>query len=293
MDAFKVMLDGGYFWFQGVNQQPYSNPLTPALFALSVFGILALFLAAKRDKGTAVVRNRTYTVAVLLLVLALLIAVGLALTSAVGWLGMALMLATLFLTIVGGAILTWATIQGRITVAAAGWVFLAAMALAGPLWWFGGAGRPDTRAPGAFLGLWPIDGAGILFWVCAAGLLIVLGADPQPATFQRPTVAAMAMIGLLVVQSTITVSGLWSTHLLLALPLPQMVIAAFAVLSVRAIAGRLSANWQASRLKWMKILPATLLLSTIVIGDVAVDGLYHRDLSVAGVRPLSPMRFIR
>ncbi len=115
------------------------------------------------------------------------------------------------------------------SVAPAGWVLLAIMAIAGALWWFGGAGRPEGPAPGAFLGLWPIDSAGIIFLLSGAGLLIVLGVDKDPVRHQRATVAALSLIGLLVVQSTVTVSGLWSTHLVIVLPLPQIIIAAFAI----------------------------------------------------------------
>ncbi|HEX8229201.1 MAG TPA: glycosyltransferase family 39 protein, partial [Chloroflexia bacterium] len=43
-DSLKVVLDGGYFWFQGLAASTYSNPFTPAVFALSALGLMALAL---------------------------------------------------------------------------------------------------------------------------------------------------------------------------------------------------------------------------------------------------------
>ena len=59
--------------------------------------------------------------------------------------------------------------------------------------------------------------------------MVVLGFDRHPVAGQRVVVAVLAFIGLVVAQSAVTLSGLWATHLLLLLPLPQIVIAAFLV----------------------------------------------------------------
>ena len=54
---------------------------------------------------------------------------------------------------------------------------------------------------------------------------------------QRTTAAALTLIGLVVAQSAVTVSGLWSTHLIVILPLPLIAIAAFAAMLDNRLAG--------------------------------------------------------
>jgi hypothetical protein len=132
------------------------------------------------------------------------------------------------------------------------------------------------------LGLWPVDGAGILFWVAGLALVVLLGSDRLLSRFGRTAVAAVSLIGLLVAQSTITVSGLWSTHLLLVLPLPQITIAAFAVALCRAIALRLERQENAAWRTALSALPAILIIGPLVTLDLAVDYSYHRDLTKTG-----------
>ncbi len=282
VDAFKVMLDGGYFWFQGVGQQPHANPFPPAVFALSALGLLAMFVFTKRQKDEPQNSLKRYLWADYSLGAALILSIMLAFTSVSSLSGTFLMVITLLLTLGGASSLVWGTLRKHLSIQDTGRALLGTMALSGALWWFSGGGRPDTRAPGAFLGLWPIDAAGILFWVTGAALMIILGADKKPIRFQRPTVAALSIIGLLVAQSTVTVSGLWSTHLLLALPLPQMVIAGFAVAGTRDLSSWLAAKRERMLLSWTRFAPAVLLLGVVLFGDVAVDGLYHHDLALTG-----------
>jgi hypothetical protein len=72
VDAFKVLLDGGYFWFQGWKGQPHANPLVPSLFALSAIGLLALVLIRR---GKPLVRlTRLSQVSIIALVSALALA---------------------------------------------------------------------------------------------------------------------------------------------------------------------------------------------------------------------------
>src|SRR5205814_430484 len=99
----------------------------------------------------------------------------------------------------GGAAALWlaiAAIRDETTVPLAGWVLLVAGGTAGAIWWFAGSGRPDGPDPAGIRGLWPVDGAGIIFWVSAAALVLVLGLDSQPVAYQRAVVAALGIIGL-------------------------------------------------------------------------------------------------
>jgi hypothetical protein len=281
-DAFKVLLDGGYFWFQGVNQQPHANPVTPAIFALAAIGMLALTLVTRSGHNSPNPLSLRVRLPTAMLIGALTVSLLLSITSPSGGAATLLHISALALTIAGVVSLVWATIRGKASTATAGWVLLTIITVSGVLWWFGGANRPEGKAPGAFLGLWPIDAAGILFWLSCAGLLVLLSADKQPVPYQRATVATLALIGLLVVQSTVTVSGLWSTHLLIALPLPQMVIAAFAVQLTRSVRRWLLLSWESKSLRWLSAIPATLLLMAVVIGDVVVDATYHHDLAMTG-----------
>jgi hypothetical protein len=159
-------------------------------------------------------------------------------------------------------------------------LLLAVAALSGALWWLGGSGRPEGLAPGALLGLWPIDGAGALFWISAAALIVVLGIDPHPAPFQRCTVAALAIIGLVLGQSVITVSGLWSTHLLVLLPLPQILIAVFALRLGSVLATRTRQKWAIAA----GTAPAVLLVGGLIIFDLLVAYSYHHDMARTGGR---------
>jgi hypothetical protein len=281
-DAFKVLLDGGYFWFQGVNQQPHSNPITPAIFVVAAIGLLALTLAAKSRYDTPRLRLRGEPMHSASIVLALALSILLAVASPNGGVAALFIVITLVLTVVGVVGFVWLTIRDKASTATAGWVLLTTTTLSGALWWSGGAGRPEGKAPGAFLGLWPIDAAGILFWASLAGLLVLLALDKQPAPYQRATVAMLALIGLLVVQSTVTVSGLWSTHLLIALPLPQMVIATFAVQLTRTVKSWYFLRRDSKVLRLLSAVPATALLVAVLTGDVVVDGTYHHDLAMTG-----------
>jgi hypothetical protein len=122
---------------------------------------------------------------------------------------------------------------------------------------------------------------GVLFWAGGAGLMVLLGWDPSPARGQRATVAALALIGLLVAQSTVTVSGLWSTHLVIVMPLPQIVMGAFAVELTREVAARFSRGGAGHRrAAWA--LPAVLLFVPAILLEVAVTYSYHRDLERTG-----------
>ncbi|HKP54204.1 MAG TPA: glycosyltransferase family 39 protein [Chloroflexia bacterium] len=282
VDAFKVLLDGGYFWFQGVNQQPHANPVTPAIFAIAALGLIALVLARRVPAMGQRIPNNSFRLAAILLTGAFAIAFLQVITGANDTIGTLLALASIILSLSGIVILMLVALRRDDATAPAGWVLLAITTIAGAVWWFGGAGRPEGHAPGAFLGLWSIDAAGIIFLLSGAGLLVILGADKHPVRPERAMVAALSLIGLLVVQSTVTVSGLWSTHLLIVLPLPQVVIAAFAVELTRSIRDWLAEKRRGNSWAWLRLVPAILLVGAIVVGDAAVDGIYHHDLALMG-----------
>ena len=277
-DAFKVLLDGGYFWFQAAIDRIYANPLTPLVFAVSALGLIVMLLAQRgRSPREDVDRLRTPgRVLMVSLALAGLAALGL-LPPTVNSL---LVIAAALGALAGAGLLVTNVARGRSGPVAPAWLLLGVAATSGALWWLGGSGRPEGLAPGALLGLWPIDGAGAVFWVSAAALLVVLGIDRAPMHWQRPVVALLAIIGLVVGQSVITVSGLWSTHLLVLLPLPQILIAAFAVWLGRLLAARVSRAWaQAARSA-----PAVLLVGGVVIFDLLVAFSYHHDMARTGGR---------
>lgn len=278
-DAFKVLLDGGYFWFQGWLGATYSNPLTPALFALSAVGLVALALSV-RHKGGEVTERAGYA-----------LKVGLGLTAlgllsstmvAIGWFGAPL--ASIMAGTAGIIVIIFAALRRQGNMAGAMWGLLGISTVSGAVWWFGGSGRPPGPAEGAPLGLWPIDAAGALFWVSGAALVLLMGFDRNPAPRQRAVAATLALIGLIVAQSTVTISGLWSTHILVLLPLPQIAIAAFAV-----ALGRRVGEWLAERrggvrahARLARALPALLIVGAIAACDLAVDYSYHRDLARTG-----------
>ncbi|HET9495092.1 MAG TPA: glycosyltransferase family 39 protein, partial [Chloroflexia bacterium] len=277
-DAFKVLLDGSYFWFQAAVDRIYANPLTPLVFVVSALGLIVLLLARRgRSPREDVDRLRTPgRVLTVSLALAGLAALGLlpALLDSL------LVILAALGAVAGAGLLVVNVARDRSGPAAPAWLLLGVAALSGALWWLGGSGRPEGLAPGALLGLWPIDGAGAVFWTCAAALVIVLSLDRDPVPWQRPTVAALAIIALVVGQSVITVSGLWSTHLLVLLPLPQVLIAAFAVWIGRVLAPRVSGAWSRAA----RLAPAVLLVGGIVIFDLLVAFSYHHDTQRTGGR---------
>ena len=277
-DAFKVLLDGGYFWFQAAVDRIYANPLTPLFFVVAAFGMVVLALRGREPiSGSDLDRARP---AGLALAAALVLAGLLAPDLLPALLTSLLVVLTALAALAGAGLLAAQVARGRAGVVLPAWLLLGVTVLAGALWWVGGSGRPEGLAPGALLGLWPIDAAGALFWICAAALVVVLGLDRNPAPWQRPTAASLAIVGLVVGQSAVTVSGLWSTHLLVLLPVPQILIAAFAVRAARSLAARLSPAWSSA----VRTVPAVTLVGGIVLFDMLVAFSYHHDMNLTGGR---------
>lgn len=279
-DSFKVVLDGGYFWFQGVAAHTYSNPLTPTLFGVAAVGLMALVLPRwSRHEHTTATQLTGLTLLAMGVLLSGLLAIA---GSARTWPSF-MLLGAIALGCVGVLLLSVSAFRGG-SYALAEWVLLTAGAITGAVWWFGGSGRPETAAPGGPLGLWPVDAAGVLFWVSGAGLAVLLGWDRRASKAVRATLATLVLIGLIVAQSAVTVSGLWGTHLVVLLPLPQMLIAAFVVAvgrrAVRAV--RTEGN---RRLRGaLRVAPAVVIVASIVVADLLVDYSYQHDLAVEGGR---------
>lgn len=277
-DAFRVLLDGSYFWFQGVFGRVYFNPLTLSVFALSAVGLAAITLTDRR-RGEAK-PSRLAIAGGGSLAIALLVAIMIGLTNTAKTSAFSTAVVIL-LTLAGVATILAATLKREGGARAVGLLLLVITTIAGAVWWLGGSGRPEGAAPGAWLGLWPIDAVGIVFWLAGGCLVLLMAADRRPAHHQRALVVSLAFIGLVVAQSAVTLSGLWSTHLLLLLPLPQMVIAAFAVAAGR----RVVRLWhpKVSHLRAsIKAAPAILLVGSMLLLDLGVDYSYHHDLTITG-----------
>jgi hypothetical protein len=283
VDNFRELLDGGYFWFQAAPGTSHSNPLAPSLFVISAAGLLVMILLSRaratplqfRFTGIGLVGAATLALSLLL---CLLLATGVL----TGKTASILVLLAIALALIGMVIYLRTVLQHPNSWTAGTAGLLALMLVSGTVWWVLGAGRPPGRAPDAFLGLWPIDAAGALAWIAGGGMLLLLGWDRHPATGQRAVTATLALIGLVVGQSIVTVSGLWSTHLIVLFPLPQMVIAIFAV----SLASRVYSRLRNLQFPWARAtayaLPLILIVGSILFFDLRTSLQYQRDLGITG-----------
>lgn len=279
-DSLKIVLDGGYFWFQGVAAKTYSNPLTPALFGIAALGLIAMVLP--RPSGTSKVaawQRAGFGLTGVGAIIAVLLAMGLL----SGGISAVTILASIAAGLLGIALSVVSAFR-RGSGAHTEWFLGAVAAIMGTLWWFAGAGRPETHSPNGPLGLWPVDAAGILFWAAGAGLAVVLGADRATSSYARASLATLVLIGLIVAQSAVTISGLWSTHLIVLIPLPQMLIAAFVVTAGRKLAETVRLHRAGAGARLARVAPAVLVVGSILVADLGVDYSYHRDLALGGGR---------
>ena len=283
-DNFRELLDGSYFWFQTTTGRPYANPLTPTIFVLAALGLLILILIDHPTDGTSLARPRLLRLGTGTIGAALLFAVLLSLGFLSGTPAALLVLVTALLALLAVALVVRQALVYPRAWQACAWLLLAVTLFSGALWWLGGAGRPPGRAPDALLGLWPIDSAGALFWIAGAGLMLLLGWDKDPVPGQRAATATLTLTGLVVAQSAVTVSGLWSTHLIVLLPLPQVLIAAFAIFLARRFAARAPRLWQGWGRRLAYALPLLAIVGTLMLLDLRVAYQYHRDLAITGGR---------
>ncbi len=281
-DDFRVLLDGGYFWFQAQPGTIHFNPLTPLVFVLSAIGLIVLIFTDHPNSGPTLTAARPLAQGAGLTLLSLFVAFLLSLGFLTGTPASILVLFVALLAFVAAILVVRFALLNPGAWLASGWLLLAATVLSGTIWWIGGAGRPEGRAPEAFVGLWPIDATGAIFWISGAGLMLLLGWDATPVPGQRPATAAIALTGLVIGQSAVTVSGLWSTHLIVLFPLPQMVIAAFAISLARRFAARVRRDWQGWRRRLAFTLTLVALAGSIMAFDVGVAYQYHSDMAITG-----------
>lgn len=125
-----------------------------------------------------------------------------------------------------------------------------------------------------------------LFLLSAAGLLALVCAVPEFRRWRATTVFALTMIAAILVQSAFTLSGTEATHLLLLLPLPQLVIAAFALTLGRTLAHALARRGAEGAHPPLHAavlaLPALALLTPAILGDLHVNRHYHDALAQNG-----------
>ncbi|HVF99289.1 MAG TPA: hypothetical protein VND68_05590, partial [Chloroflexia bacterium] len=73
------------------------------------------------------------------------------------------------------------------------------------------------------------------------------------------------------------------THLIVVLPLPYIVIAAFLVLGGRRLAQAVAPLVPALKTA-ARVLPASILVCAVLVADLLVDNAYHQDLALGGGR---------
>lgn len=99
--------------------------------------------------------------------------------------------------------------------------------------------------------------------------------------FRRPVVFSLVLLAAILVQSAFTLSGLEATHLLIMLPVPQLIIAGAAVM-LADLALRLAGGGGARYAVVARVAMAALLVAPLVTADLQVDRRYHRALAQTG-----------
>lgn len=121
-----------------------------------------------------------------------------------------------------------------------------------------------------------------LFLVSAATLLLLVVRVPAYRRYRAAALVSLVLLAAIFVQSAFTLSGLETTHLLIMLPLPQLVIAAAVILLGRLLAGALPHRVAPRLRRAALVLPAVLLLVPASAADLQVDANYHRVLAETG-----------
>lgn len=111
----------------------------------------------------------------------------------------------------------------------------------------------------------------VILCVSGVGLVFLLFFSDKTREYKAKALFLFSMVVLILVQSCFTVSGLGATHLLIMLPLPQLVIALFLEALYRALASKMFAS----------ALIAVVVLA-LVTQDLRVDFLYHQALQTSG-----------
>ena len=111
----------------------------------------------------------------------------------------------------------------------------------------------------------------VVFCVSVVGLACLLFFNDKAKTYKAKAVFLLSMLALILVQSCFTISGLGATHLLIMLPLPQLIIALFMETLYQTITP--------------KMLPSALMIMVVLAltaHDLRVDFRYHRALQRSG-----------
>jgi hypothetical protein len=108
-----------------------------------------------------------------------------------------------------------------------------------------------------------------VFLVAAAGsvLLVIEGARQH----RRALFVSLAIVVLLIVESSVTVSGHWATHLFISYPFPQLVVALCAVL--------VASRWRSGAKRLAGWALAAALVLPVVAGDLYVDWEYQATMN--------------
>ena len=112
------------------------------------------------------------------------------------------------------------------------------------------------------------------------GLLALVHVSPEYRRYRRPTIFLLGFVTVTFVLSLFSVSILAATHLLIILPIPQLVIAAFAVYGARWLADAVSRFVLPRNIVVTGL--AALVLAPLVARDLWVDKQYHETLARGG-----------
>ncbi|MGN6812366.1 MAG: hypothetical protein ACTHMP_15975 [Thermomicrobiales bacterium] len=122
-----------------------------------------------------------------------------------------------------------------------------------------------------------------VFVLSTFGLLALVCLAPAYRRWRNTVVFLLTFLAAVFVQSAFTLSGLEPTHLLIMLPLPQLIIAAFAALGGHWLADLLRARHVAALLhRLAPVVLVALLVPPISATDLVLDARYHQDLAQSG-----------
>jgi hypothetical protein len=141
----------------------------------------------------------------------------------------------------------------------------------GSYFWYNGIPFSNTYAVPALIG-----GAAV-----GSGLAIARAGAPEARREARRFFAILAGIGTLTVLGAFTVSGLWSTHQFIMLPLPQIVVACAAVWCAALVCPGMTKQAPGARPVFVAGL-ASLLLALPFSRDLWVNEQHHATLARTG-----------